>query len=344
MISETLKNNLPVPALETGKDKKQREKTGASPEKLHNRLIKRFKSFLATGVLLTASGITLERLGQVVLNELVKPKDYIEYTENLGPLESSQKETLTKQLEYIDKEFSEPVIYYLKKGHESARESKESCPSNPKIEGFEQIGLNNEKINDLWNERHYPKGTINGNISRIRFVRATIIDKLPWHGVSENTAAFVKDFSDEITFWGASEMNERREEGTRIFSDFYFAHELGHINDWVNNNNLTPSERAEFLFEITTSFNRPSSFRDGLGYIESQSTKYKKIVEYWAEVSRIYFYPDSFSKEPTKQYQNELLLAQKWLTRHDRSFMNVKSRDERIKERIKIGMISEKYK
>lgn len=71
-------------------------------------------------------------------------------------------------------------------------------------------------------------------------------------------------------------------------------HEVGHANDWARDRQMDPAERAELLLAITSRLNDPDRYRSN--YVESiknekdkQAEKYLKAVEYWAEISAVYF-------------------------------------------------------
>ena len=313
----------------------QRSKT--KWESLGHKIRGGFERFILAGALLTSSGIAFSALEARMAD--LRPEEYIEYIENSGPTVNHDRKKLFGQLEKIQRELGGAMLAHLKKGAESAKNSKGTLPTTPTVEGFEELGLSNEAVKELWSERFYPKGTINGNIAHIRLVKASNFSMDFVHGVGKDTAASVTDCDDEITFWENEGLSVNFKNGTKAFSDIYFSHELGHINDWVNDNHLTPTERVEFLFDVIEVFKQPGSFRNA--YINSQKNQYSKIVEYWGELCHNFFYPakNNFFKD----HEHEINVIKKWLLRYDPKFDADTAINDRIRERVKIGMLPKTF-
>jgi len=266
--------------------------------------------------------------------DCMEPDEYIELVEKDRELNEEEERDLAEKLNYLVDEYDTRVLKILERSSEKAKESKEG--EAPEIEGFEIFGISNKDLGDLWNEENYPKGTLKGNIEKIKFVVAS--EKISsygyYHGEAE-AAGKAESSTNELTLMGSSETLEESEKKIKGNLDWHFSHELGHLNDWDAAQNLSLEERAEFLYEVTQALNKPDSFRDALGYLDSfkgsgAGFKYKKTSEYWGILCEYYFTFPEILAEHAKEYT----LVEKWIKRMDKDFDPVKARDRR-KETLK---------
>ena len=186
----------------------------------------------------------------------------------------------------------------------------------------------------MWSESFYPKGTIVGNLQEVKFHREE--KQTNQYGFFHTNVGEVNKFTDVINFFIKNEKEYPSKKDFVDTLDWYFSHELAHINDWANNNNLSPEERVQFLYEVTEAFDAPDSFRDIFGYVaeikdtDTQMEKYAKVVEYWAVVCEYYLtFSDDVSFE--KEHPTEHKLIKKWLLSKDPNFDVTRSKSDRKK-------------
>lgn len=80
-----------------------------------------------------------------------------------------------------------------------------------------------------------------------------------------------------------------------------FSHELGHANDWRNNNSLSFEERIDLLYSICERLNSDDRFHSE--YVETRFTFDRKAIEYWAEICASYFNNQLFVQLNTKDVE-----------------------------------------
>jgi hypothetical protein len=280
------------------------------PEKktIFERVEKSLKIFMAMGIVVLGADSIFE-------SRLVKgytPDHYIKYC---GIENELQQKDLKLKLIELEKHFSPQFLSNLESLIEKINHNSREITSTPKIEGFENVGLGNEEMATLWNENNYPAGTINGKIGKIGYQNISKKNTKEYH-MGGMKAAEVAPAENDIKFLGLKNKEHSSKKDFVGTLDWYFSHELGHINDWVHGNEFKPEERVDFILEVTSAFDKPDSFRDRMGYINSINNpnphleKYCKVVEYWAVLCECYLtFPDlaaiSFSPE-------ERNLIEKW--------------------------------
>ena len=101
------------------------------------------------------------------------------------------------------------------------------------------------------------------------------------------------------------------------------AHEIGHHQDWENNNRLPIQERLVFLREVSEKFNSDDRWQSA--YVDIDIRKeyrdkksdpeemlYRQVKEYWATIIEIYTTePDRLKKSHPKDFA----LTEKWYQR-----------------------------
>lgn len=290
--------------------------------------------FMAVGVFLTGLGVMGLRFEKE--NGLTADQ-YIEHIEKQRgrPMNEKKAGALKERLQRLGDEYSPFILRHIQEGDSIAFKTNQEMPDMPIIDGFEAIGIKSGDLKSLWNEDNYPKGTINGNVAQVRFEIKDKKGSLGHYGMEEaSRAEGTDDFKDELIFFGyPGEIATGDARATRESLDWHFAHGLGHLNDWVSANNLSPEERIRFLDEVTTAFKKKGSFRDVMGYIDGiknqneQYERYFKVREYWASLAEYYFtFPDLFEEKATPEEQT---LVERWIKHSDPSFNNEVSWAER---------------
>jgi hypothetical protein len=262
------------------------------------------------------------------------PDKYITYVEKQSGADEVKAEMMRGKLKFLEEKFSPHVTDYLMKADAAAKENSKNMPEKPVIAGFEKAGIDEKDLGELWSKKHYPVGAIEGNVSSVKYL-GTQTKNVSDYNIAGQAAASAEDFTDSIAFHDDGiKVETKKDLLDRIESlDWHFSHELGHNVDWVNQNKLDPADRAEFLHDVAQAFEKPGSFRDPMGYINSinnpdkQKENYYKVREYWATLCEEYL---SFP-ELAKDYfsKDELVLVKKWLEREDKNFDPVKAEQGR---------------
>lgn len=272
--------------------------------------------------------VMLSKLSRI--EDIVK-EDFIEYVEKNISQEELDSLELEEKINYLIEELHSHVFIKMISSNEK---NKEDYSQNPQINGFEKKGINNNIFKKLWNEKYYPKGTIVGQLKEIKYEDSPSKSS---YTDGENSASVDFYENDVITFYGTKHKhleNVPLKHKVDVL-DMIFSHELGHINDWVGKNNLSLSERINFLHDITKAFSKEGSFRDIGGYINGVShkkeklEKYIKVSEYWAVLCEYYLtFPDIFEANTSLE---EKKLINKWFVSENIDFNNTKKFQERKK-------------
>lgn len=283
-------------------------------------------AFIAAGIITFGSGTE----GFKNIAAPSSPEKYIEYVEKQPGADEVKAEMLRGKLKFLEGKFSTRIIDYLMMGDKAAKENNKGMPNQPIITGFDKIGIDNKEISELWSKKYYPVGVIEGNIASVEY-SGNRAGNVADYNIGGEAAASARDFSDIIQFHDDGLRVELKKElKDKIENlDWHFTHELGHNTDWVNQDKLTPVERAEFLHDITKAFEKPGSFRDPLGYIDSinnpdkHKENYYKVREYWASLCEQYLSFPDLSKDYLSK--DEIALIKKWLEREDKEFNPIKA-------------------
>lgn len=252
-------------------------------------------------------------------------ENYKEYVQKNQELDEFKEADFAKKINYLTSEYSEQIFSILLTADKNAKKSKEKMPNNPVVEGFEKINISTEEVTELFSEKYYPRGTINGNISSISYIGESKNAPKDYN-IESKLAGEAEFITNKINFYSnGSEINNGKDFKNRISSiEWHFSHELGHINDWMKNKNLSPLERVNFLFEVTNAYKKPGSCRDVLGYINSINNPNKekemliKVAEYWATLCEYYLtFPDDIKNFLSN---DEINLVKKWLERKDNNY------------------------
>ena len=262
------------------------------------------------------------------------PEKYVEYVEKQPGADEFKTEMLRAKLGFLVEKFSPHIIDYLMMGDKAANKNNKGMPNQPIITGFDKIGIDNKAISELWSKKYYPAGAIEGNIASVEYL-GNRAGNVADYNIGGEAAASARDFSDIIQFHDDGlRVGSKKELKDKIENlDWHFTHELGHNTDWVNQNTLTPVERAEFLHDIAKAFEKPGSFRDSMGYIDSinnpdkHKENYYKVREYWASLCEQYLSFPELSRDYLSK--DEVGLIKKWLEREDKEFNPIKAEKEK---------------
>ncbi|MFA6106262.1 MAG: hypothetical protein WC745_01170 [Patescibacteria group bacterium] len=290
-------------------------------EKWTAKIRKALSIFIATGLVTLSADPVLD--SKIYFNENHIGK-FIEYTGEDNEIKQLEMEYRLKEL---CEKYSVNIVGFLKTADEGARENREKEKGPLKVEGFESLGIFNEDLKEMWDET-YPKNALN-EVSRVAYISKSKQNVGDYNISGQMMAAGTNILSNEITFFKSLEGHSKKKDiiGT---ADWFFSHELGHMNDWAHTDNLTPEERIEFLQEVTQSFLMEGSFRDVLGYVDSinnpdqQKQLFYKVGEYWAGLCEYYFtFPDI-------QFNSlETALIEKWLLKGEK-FDNLAMKEKRV--------------
>ena len=291
-----------------GKQQPSREKPFKKKTVLE-RVEKSLKIFMAMGIVALGADSVFE--SRLITG--YTPDHYIKYC---GVEDELQQKDLKSKLTELEKVFSPSFLSGLEETIQKSHINSKEIPTTPKIEGFEKVGIENEKIKKLWSEKYYPTGTINGVLKNVQYQNYSKKSSEVYNISSENGAE-VAPTENSIKFLGLKNENYPNSEAFLKTLDWYFSHEIGHINDWMHSSDLKPEERVDFILEVVSAFNKPASFRDLLGYVNSINNqdvcleKYYKVAEYWAVLCEYYL---SFPDLATKRFlPEETNLIKKWL-------------------------------
>lgn len=287
-----------------------------------DKINKAVKIFVATGVLTMGSQPMLENK----IIEGCSAQSYIEYS---GEDNEVQQEKIREGLEYLEGKYSKSIVSFLSVADEEAKDKKNSVNQSPEIVGFDKLNISDYDLKNLWSEEFYPKGTINGEISEIKYLDKSHSNVEDYNIKGEKGAGTTrKDKSVEFT---KADNYGNKSETLRAL-DWYFSHETGHLNDWSSKINLTSAERVQFLIDVTNSFEKEGSFRDVMGYIDSINNPikhkelYYKVSEYWATLCEYYL---SFSDSNKILSEEEINLLKKWLLQDENSLFNIEESIEK---------------
>lgn len=290
------------------------------------KMAKVISAFVAAGIITFGPGVE----GYKSMTTSLSPEKYIEYSEKQPGVDEIKAETMIEKLRFLEKKFSPRILPYLKKGDEMVKINRKNMPDKPTIAGFDKTGINNEDLAVLWSDNFYPKGTVDGNISNVKYSGARP-ENVKDYNIGGEAAAMGSDFSGSISFYDdglEAKSKQDLTEKIRIM-DWHFAHEIGHSADWVNRSKMGPIERVEFIHDVAKEFEKPGSFRDIPGYIDSinnpdkQKETYYKVREYWAVLCEQYLtFPEYINEYLSK---DEIALVKKWLQRENKDFDSIKA-------------------
>ena len=177
----------------------------------------------------------------------------------------------------------EKAVRQLEQGDKKAFiERSEKEKFSPELYGFEKLGLDNEKLKELWSEGSgtYPKSWVEGEISEISYQDKKV--ELPEHyGEKLKGNKAQGSYSQRvIRFYGlpgginASDLS--RDE-IKMFLDFTFAHEIGHANDWDEDKDMEITERQSLLLKVLERVQSEKPFKSEIDLLFNEPSYNEKI-------------------------------------------------------------------
>lgn len=204
-------------------------------------------------------------------------------------------------------------------GRLQARERKE--PFNTAIQGFEALpGWSNERVRKLL-ESSFNQRWLYGNISAFQYINRhetqahyRVAGRAAGQGIQ---SVLIKGEKQRVEIYRAEE-RLRDESLLRIM-----AHEIGHHQDWENNNRLPIQERLQFLREVTARFESRNRLQNH--YVDEDIPKeyadkkldhtemlYRQIREYWASIITLYTIDSEALRHSNPE---DYLLVKEWYER-----------------------------
>lgn len=239
-------------------------------------------------------------------------------------LTAEEAERLAANRAYIEKNIGPHTLRYLEAMHEINR--RLNLEQEPRYEGFEKIGVNPELLKTLWKDgQTYPKGWIVGEVERLKVLDPKNSprpvygpDGDQWYG---GTATQGSQGMSQITFSGF-EAHERKDVVPSL--DWYFGHEISHLNDWAYDRDAAFADRVNLLARTHERMNAPDHFENPLGGYgdmaeieDPEQREYYKTREYWGELNEYYFaFPDMLKEKSPKDFE----LVDQWVKRSDPEF------------------------
>ncbi len=185
---------------------------------------------------------------------------------------------------------------------------KKQKPTPPVIIGFEKAGADAHLLKKAWTEGiYYPKGWIDGEVDAIEYV--DVVEPMPasYGDNFKDSSAAAEAGLKKITFFAskkdATEAHNTASQNTAVLAptetqkdqgiDFNFGHEIGHINSWDQDGNMTLLQRAQLLeqmvYRVRGVLPRPDEYVDHISSPNKQLELYIKCAEYWAQICCVYF-------------------------------------------------------
>lgn len=276
-------------------------------------------------------GLTVGAAFLLSEREVDKRNNIVDKINNEQNLTPERKAELLTETEYLSEQFSDNIQFYLGEADKRADQERDESHKPVEMIGFEEEGLNTDILREVWSEKYYPKGTILGQVEEVNYTRSTLV--LSHYGMGNEATASTMEGEDVIKIHRLEDDGYTNPETYFMEAgDWSFSHELGHINDWTNNNTLSTDQRVEFLYEVTKHFNEPNSFQGVLNYARrihndnKQKENYYRVREFWAELTETYFtFPEILKKEDSEGYK----LVEKWMTAKQPDFDPIAALEQR---------------
>jgi len=297
--------------------------------------------------------LTLSSFGLVKALIPEKPKQGVTLDEIVSvhidkdkKLKTSERQELYKKIDYLRQQFGDLTVFQLHYFSEAKADTK---PKNPPINGFNKLHskLDDSMLKRIWSEKYYPKDWINERVKEIKYVESE--DSIPVvpdeYGLDPKKWKAAAQFSPQpiekgkITFFRPAGSLSEDASARQIVAalDCCFSHELGHANDWIEED-LNFKQRVEFFYDVSR-----QCFEQGrltTNYVEAirnenpQKERYYKTVEYWAEMCKIYFgVPEEFKKADPEAFA----LVDKYVKMEDPKYNCVEKNEQKMEAINKIA-------
>lgn len=273
--------------------------------------------------------------------------DYKHYRENINQEEIIKSNELKTKL---IKKIGEKEIVKIENGDKEAFLNHQEQRMPPKIENFEEIGLDSPVLEKIWNENgKYPQNWLNGEVKSINYSKRgremsdygekfkKQIEKGHWNPYSEQIILTINEKEQDYL--------SKRDLADSL--DFTISHEFAHSNDWETDNDLTLGERMELLTKIikriesekpfrsivAETFNE-KSYHEKIEIRDKQKEKSIKAKEYWAEICQYYFNMPNWLQQ---EYPEDFSLVDKYVKKNDSNF------DPFIAKEKRASILRQKY-
>lgn len=191
--------------------------------------------------------------------------------------------------------------------------SKKSELIDALLSGRSVVDLSSKKTKKLliaWSENGFPAGSIAGNVAGIGLITGDpiLIEGRMVAGMALNSGRILI-YTHNLSFI------DKNKTEVLMRLDGIFAHELGHQNDWTNDEQMTKSKRIFFLYEVLQGMRRRDAFFSPNDYTRSSEGEmiygvHRGAREWWAQLCEYYLAaPNTF----LDAYPRERALVEKWL-------------------------------
>lgn len=261
------------------------------------------------------------------------------YIDKDKTIKETERREILKKIEYLKEQFGDLNLWQLTYFSDIDRDVK---PEDPEINGFNKLHpkLSDENLKRIWNEKYYPKGWINERVGAVEYAEQEIqatdqygLDPKNWAITGKFNAPETKKVKITIFRPTGSLVGDDSVKEVITVLDSVLNHELGHANDWKEED-MNFKNRVEFLYDVAQQcFNKGSMESKYVESIKNDNPhveKYCKVVEYWGEICQCYFsWPSKFKAA----YPDAFALVDKYVQKEEPGF-NIVEKNREKKEAI----------
>lgn len=269
-------------------------------------------------------------------------KHEIDYRKYFNTVSGDQEKGYQKMRMRLVELVGEKAVEQLEQGDKKAFiERREKEKSSPELYGFEKLGLNNEKLKELWSENGgtYPKSWIEGEISEVSY-QDEKIEMPEQYGEKLKGNKAQGSYSQRVMRFyglpGGINSSDLSKDEIIMFLDLTFAHEIGHANDWDEDMDMELTERQSLLLKVLERVQSEKPFKSEIDTFFSDPTYSEKIQnsdkqeslkwrakEYWADICREYFENAEWMQE---NYPEDFKIVDDFVKKRDLNFNSPASR------------------
>lgn len=197
------------------------------------------------------------------------------------------------------------------------RETYEDQEPVLELTGLETIDgeISSEKLRDLI--QTLPRHWVDGEVSSIKQISdeggVESRDGSKWTTVAEFKKESDKDsHTGQIVFYSQSKSYSFGEMAGTVY------HEIAHANDWGDDDDARYNDKLDLLMKISDRISAPDRYLSK--YVESikndtpEKTRYRKALEYWAEICSVYF------SNPANLSLSDIEIVDWWVHKNDQDF------------------------
>jgi len=317
--------------IESPKIENQQEAEKETPkEKLQRRL-----GTIAAWGLISTGVLGASKVLDVREKNQYKPKAVISRIEKKQPIVEKEKTELNEKIEYLLKHFGPEVIASLES---KAKEAKNAEQKPIKVQGFEKMGVSSEKLKQIWSEKYYPKGWVDGEALDVEYREKQVINtKKNLQAVASYSGEGTSEKPGTILFFKVTDRMPKDDKETLALIanlDSVFSHELGHANEWGQDEQMSFKQRLDFLFDVSQKFSK-STLDDGIATIEriekinmldKQKEWDAKVSEYWAYCCNGYF---NFPEVLKQTFPSDFEMVDKYVKMEDANYNPVEKQAQK---------------